>query len=195
MTPIPTTARSALWTIPNQLTIGRLALSFVLFALIAYQLWLVSLIVFCVAAFSDWLDGYLARTYNMGSDLGRILDPLVDKVLNCGIFIALLPIGAEQQWLQPWMVTVVVARELIISGLRSYIESQGARFGADWLGKLKMALQCVAIIAIFVALLSPTEPTLSAIRAGLISAMVIVTMLSGLQYLWRIAILLGNKST
>jgi CDP-diacylglycerol--glycerol-3-phosphate 3-phosphatidyltransferase len=150
-----------------------------------------------VAAFTDWLDGYLARTYNLGSTLGRNLDPLVDKVLMCGAYISLLPLGSEQRWLYPWMVTIVVARELVITSLRSFMETTGAHFGADWLGKLKMALQCAALIAIFVTLICGDwlagEKWLTTacqwIRDGLIYAMIGATLLSGLQYLWRAAAL------
>ena len=84
----------------------------------------------------------------------------------------------------PWMVTVVVARELVITSLRSYLEMTGASFGADWLGKLKMGLQCAALFAIFVAMEEPV-PFLLSTRDALIYAMLAATALSGLQYLWR----------
>jgi len=184
------------FSLPNQLTAARFVLALVLFALIAAQAWGWCLLVFAVAAFTDWLDGYLARTQNMASALGRILDPLVDKVLMCGTYISLLPLGNREGWLLPWMVTVVVARELVITGLRGYLEAMGAHFGADWLGKLKMGLQCAAVIAIFVAPLSRTwleSPPLTAfcerVRDGLVYTMVLITLLSGLQYLWKAATL------
>jgi CDP-diacylglycerol--glycerol-3-phosphate 3-phosphatidyltransferase len=185
-----TTSRPQVWNLPNQLTAARFVLALVLFALIHVESWLWCLIVFLIAAFTDWLDGYLARRQNLTSTLGRILDPLVDKVLMCGAYICLLPFGADGHWLWPWMVTVVVARELIITGLRGWLESHGARFGADWLGKLKMGLQCAALIAVFVAFLA-AEGAMSDFFAGtrnvLIWAMAIVTLLSGLQYLWKAA--------
>jgi CDP-diacylglycerol---glycerol-3-phosphate 3-phosphatidyltransferase len=185
-----------IWNLPNQLTASRFVLALVLFGLIAAELWLWCLIVFLVAAFTDWLDGYLARKQNLMSTLGRLLDPLVDKVLMCGVYICLLPIGVQQGWLWPWMVTVVVARELVITGLRSWIESHGARFGADWLGKFKMGLQCAAVIAVFVAFLAPDyvgsmNGFFEVVRNVLIWAMAIVTLLSGLQYMWKAAMLLN----
>lgn len=185
-----------IWNLPNQLTASRFVLALVLFGLIAYQLWLWCLIVFLVAAFTDWLDGYLARKQNLTSTLGRLLDPLVDKVLMGGVYICLLPVGVEGKWLQPWMVTVVVARELVITGLRSWMESHGARFGADWLGKFKMGLQCAAVIAVFVAFLAPEyvgsmNGFFEFVRNVLIWAMTIVTLLSGLQYVWKAAMLLN----
>lgn len=178
--------RAVLFNLPNQLTGLRLLLSFVLFYLISQELWLASLVVFVVAAFTDWLDGYLARTQNMQSSLGRNLDPLVDKVLICGAFIFLIPIGTAQGWLAPWMVTLIVARELLITGLRNFIEQKGVSFGADFLGKAKMILQCAALIAIFMNLMNlewinPTFGTIT--RTTLIYGMLAATLLSGLQYL------------
>src|SRR6516164_5299148 len=145
-----TEPRASVWNVPNQLTLARFVLALVLFGLIAAEAWGWCLAVFCVAAFTDWLDGYLARLHKLTSTLGRNLDPLVDKVLMCGCYIFLLPLGWKEGWLMPWMVTVVVGRELVITSLRSYLESGGGRFGADWLGKAKMVLQCAAVIAVFV---------------------------------------------
>ena len=88
------------------------------------------------------------------------------------------------------MVAVIVLRELIITGLRSFMETAGSKFGADWLGKFKMGLQCAALIAIFsMLLLRPSRPARAAVPdwacLGLIYATVIATVLSGLQYVWR----------
>jgi CDP-diacylglycerol---glycerol-3-phosphate 3-phosphatidyltransferase len=194
-TMIPTSRRPQVFNLPNQLTAARFVLALVLFGLIALESWLWCLVVFAVAAFTDWLDGYLARTQNLSSTLGRILDPLVDKVLMCGTYISLLPIGDRDGWLLPWMVTVVVARELVITGLRSWMESGGAKFGADWLGKLKMGFQCAAVVAVFVALMVPADRGVWSLffdgaRNVLIYVAVLITLLSGLQYLWKAALLL-----
>jgi len=178
--------RAVLFNLPNQLTGMRFFLSFVLFYLISQELWLASLLVFIFAAFTDWLDGYLARTQNMQSSLGRNLDPLVDKVLICGTFIFLIPIGFAEGWLPPWMVTLVVARELLITGLRNFIEQKGVSFGADFLGKAKMILQCAALIAIFINLMNLEwiNPSFGFYaRALLIYGMLAATLFSGLQYL------------
>src|SRR5205809_5356491 len=114
------------FNLPNQLTASRFVLALVLFVLIAYESWLWCLAVFAAAAVTDWLDGYLARKQGLTSPLGRNLDPLVDKVLICGAYIFLLPLPASRTGLTAWMVTVVVARELIITGLRSFLENRGA---------------------------------------------------------------------
>ncbi|MFQ3651447.1 MAG: CDP-diacylglycerol--glycerol-3-phosphate 3-phosphatidyltransferase [Gemmataceae bacterium] len=169
-------------SIPNVLTLSRLGLSLALFALIAWEYWLAALLVFVLAALTDWLDGYLARLLNAGSALGRMLDPLVDKVLVTGAFIFLLPVGLREGWLAPWMVALVTAREFLITGLRAYLEAQGVSFGADWLGKFKMVTQCAALLA---ALAAPLLPGLAPLRNGLLWTMLAATVASGVQYVVR----------
>jgi CDP-diacylglycerol--glycerol-3-phosphate 3-phosphatidyltransferase len=187
--------------LPNQLTAARFVLALGLFTLISVDRWLSCIVVFAVAAATDWLDGYLARKQGLTSTLGRNLDPLVDKVLICGAYIFLLPKGLTDGWLLPWMVTVIVARELIITSLRSFLENRGATFGADWLGKLKMGLQCAALFGIFVSLhleaVGSSPGVLwffATVRDGLIWAMLASTVLSGLQYLTKAASLLKNDT-
>jgi CDP-diacylglycerol--glycerol-3-phosphate 3-phosphatidyltransferase len=199
MATVTPSRRQQVFNLPNQLTAARFVLAIVLFGLIALESWLWCLVVFAVAAFTDWLDGYLARRQGLTSTLGRLLDPLVDKVLMCGTYISLLPLGNKEGWLLPWMVTVVVARELVITGLRSWVEQFGTKFGADWLGKLKMGLQCAAVFAVFTALLlqqAAWSETLvhgcAHLRDGLIYAMIAATLVSGLQYLWKAATLLNS---
>src|SRR4051812_28976085 len=101
----------SVFNLANQLTASRLGLSFILFALIAAEYWLWCVVVFAAAAVTDYLDGYLARKHNLGSALGRVFDPLVDKVLICGAYIFMLGLPPAQSGLAPWMVTVVVVRE------------------------------------------------------------------------------------
>jgi CDP-diacylglycerol---glycerol-3-phosphate 3-phosphatidyltransferase len=183
--------RPPVFNVPNQLTAARFLLALVLFALIEYALWSWCIGVFALAALTDWLDGYLARKQGLTSTLGRNLDPLVDKVLICGAFIFLVPVGGAE--IEPWMVTVVVSRELIITSLRSFLENRGATFGADWLGKIKMVLQCAALLAIFLALQLPSAPHLTVMQRALVYAMLAATALSGCQYLWRAAHLLRER--
>src|ERR1700746_2463515 len=118
-----TPSRPPVFNLPNQLTAARLVLALVLFGLIATAHWIGFILIFALAALTDWLDGYLARKQGLSSTLGRNLDPLVDKVLICGAYIFLLPYGMRESWLLPWMVTVIVARELIITSLRSFVEN------------------------------------------------------------------------
>jgi CDP-diacylglycerol--glycerol-3-phosphate 3-phosphatidyltransferase len=193
-----TPPRATVWTLPNQLTLARFPMAALLFLLIWLEAWPWCLAVFALAAFTDWLDGWVARVWKLTSALGRSLDPLADKVLTCGAFIFLLPVAQAKNegWMLPWMVTVVVCRELIIATLRGYLESLGAKFGADWFGKVKTVLQFAALVAIFVMLMKTADwPEWLRVggdwlRLGLVYGMVLATILSGLQYLWKAAVLL-----
>ncbi len=143
----PNRRLAKLFNLPNQLTSLRLLLSVILFGLIAWEHYLASLVLFVIAAGTDWLDGYFARKYGQVTTLGRILDPFADKVIVCGTFIFLAATAEirEVSWgLQPWMVVVIVGRELLVTALRSFIEERGADFSAKMSGKLKMVLQCIA---------------------------------------------------
>ena len=179
------------FNLPNQLTLGRFVLGIILFVLIEHHEWLWCIGVFALAAFTDWLDGYVARLQGLTSTLGRNLDPLVDKVVVCGAYIFLL---RHTDTLTPWMVVIVVARELIITGLRSFLENLGANFGAEWLGKIKMVLQCAALFAIFLALQEKEVTLFQWSCVILVWAMLVATTLSGLQYLWKAFALLNKNA-
>src|SRR5262245_18233664 len=145
-----TTSHHPLFNVPNLLSLARLPLAIVLFVCIVYQFWIVGLIAFVIACVTDWLDGWWARRYGPLSLIGRNLDPLTDKILICGAFIYLLPVPGAG--LTPWMVTVVIGRELLVTGIRGMVEASGKKFGADWFGKLKMGLQCAWIITVLLVL-------------------------------------------
>jgi CDP-diacylglycerol---glycerol-3-phosphate 3-phosphatidyltransferase len=131
-----------IWNVPNLFTTLRFALAVVVFALIPLQLYLAALVVFVIAASTDWIDGYWARRFGQVTRLGRIFDPFVDKVIICGVFIFL---AAEPgSGIVAWMAVVVVARELLVTALRGFIEQRGGDFSAKMAGKLKMVFQCIA---------------------------------------------------
>lgn len=179
----------------NQLTASRLVLAVILFILIPLGQWIACIIIFALAAVTDWLDGIAARKLNLVSSFGRMFDPLVDKVIVGGAFIMLIPL---EPTLAPWMVALIVGREFIVTGIRGFMEQQGIPFGADWLGKVKMILQCCTLFGIFLALeLSArwSEPPAAIILTKdiLIWAMVIATALSGLQYIFKAAKSLKNS--
>ena len=145
-----------IFNVPNKISAARLLLSFVFFALLPLQLYWAALIVFVIAAGTDWVDGWYARKYNMVTKLGRILDPFCDKILICGAYILIaVEMDAGFPWyakIAGWMAVVVVGRELLVTVLRSMIEGAGGDFSAKWAGKLKMGFQCVAVGACLVAL-------------------------------------------
>jgi len=184
-------------TIPNLLTLSRLPLSAVLFLCIAQGWWMLAFVTFTIASITDWLDGWWARKFNQHSIFGRTFDPLVDKVLVGGAFIFLIPVPGAG--LVPWMVTVVIAREILVTGIRGYIETLGKKFGADWFGKLKMVLQCVVlfvILGIRIAASWPAfEPWLPAselVQTVLIYIMLFATIGSGVQYCVKAARIVTN---
>ena len=99
-------------------------------------------IIFLVAALTDWLDGWLARRRNQVTTLGILLDPIADKLLTSAAFISLVEIGAARAW----MVWVIVGREFAIDGLRMIASSQGVTIAASVWGKYKTITQVVAIV-------------------------------------------------
>jgi phosphatidylglycerophosphate synthase len=166
------------WSLPNQLTVARIAISGAFFVLLGmYEptrvgniLLNAAFVLYLIAGATDVLDGYLARKMNLVSAFGRIADPFVDKVLVVGAFAMLAgsnyslahggkAAGLDTQlpgWLnggmssavQAWMVVVILAREFIVSAVRGYSESQGVKFPATPAGKIKMFIQSVAICAV-----------------------------------------------
>jgi CDP-diacylglycerol--glycerol-3-phosphate 3-phosphatidyltransferase len=178
--------------VPNLLSFARIPLAVILFACILRQAWLAGLIVFLVATATDWLDGWWARKYGPLTLVGRNLDPLADKVLVCGTFIYLIPV--REAGIDPWMVTVVVCRELLVTGIRGIVEAAGKKFGADWFGKLKMGLQCAVLIGVFLLAWFRTLPgtaealaVLDRAQVALLWLMLAATVGSGAQYIVKAA--------
>ena len=171
---------------------------------------LAAIAIFILAALTDTADGYLARRWEVESTFGRIMDPFCDKILIIGAFIylagprfvdpavypsdparetffaAILP-GNMVTGVYPWMVVVILARELLVTGIRGELEGQGVRFGANWSGKLKMILQSIAIPVVL--LLVHLDPNVGGhgwmviVRNALVYATVAATALSGVPYI------------
>jgi CDP-diacylglycerol--glycerol-3-phosphate 3-phosphatidyltransferase len=138
---------AALLNVPNLLTLGRIAAIPVLIWLLLYDTPLScfgAAAVFGLAAITDFLDGYLARRQNIVTVLGKFLDPLADKLIVMAALIMLIPL----QRVPAWAVFVILAREQIVTGLRSIASSQGVVIDACNLGKYKTITQMIAIIAL-----------------------------------------------
>lgn len=107
----------------------------------------IAIIIFLAAAFTDILDGHIARRRNQVSSLGALLDPVADKLLVSAVLIALV----EKHLAPAWAVVIIIGREFAVTGLRSVAATEGLVIHAQKIGKIKMWAQCVAIVALLVA--------------------------------------------
>jgi CDP-diacylglycerol--glycerol-3-phosphate 3-phosphatidyltransferase len=174
-TPFPTWWRQLNW--PNTLTLIRIFLVPVLLVfLMSPKGWypIIAAVIFLVAAFTDWLDGHLARSMNQITRLGQLLDPIADKLLVTAVLIALV----ERQQVPAWVVAVILCRETAITGLRAMAADQRIIIAADTLGKYKML--CLVIASLLLILNLPTLylPGMIMLSVGLLLGVV-----SGIDYL------------
>jgi CDP-diacylglycerol---glycerol-3-phosphate 3-phosphatidyltransferase len=185
--------------LPNKLTLSRLVLTVaflvVMFSKIAFYE-TIALLLFSVASLTDYFDGKIARRDKLITNFGILMDPLADKILVCSAFIAFVGLG----WMPAWMVVVIVARELAITGLRLLAASKNLVLAAEGFGKHKTISQIVAILAILVYFsyqqwgpVGPAifgfnlfgEPWIAWFRPVSIWVAVALTFISGALYLWR----------
>ena len=135
--------------LPNKLTISRILMTVIFLVVLFVEFplhYTVALVLFVAASITDCLDGSIARKRGLITDFGKLMDPLADKVLICSAFIAFIELG----WMPAWMVVVVVARELAITGLRLLAASKNIVLAAEKQGKNKTITQIVAIVALLV---------------------------------------------
>lgn len=140
--------------LPNKLTIFRVILIpffvvLLLFDITAYDKW-IALAIFIVASLTDFLDGYIARKYNLVTNFGKFMDPLADKLLVCSAMICLVELAR----IPAWVVIVIIAREFIISGFRLVASDNGVVIAASYWGKFKTTFQIV-MICLMIADLEP----------------------------------------
>ncbi len=189
--------------LPNKLTVSRFVLTVIFLWVLFWPGAIpfrhsIALLLFCVASFTDFLDGRIARSRNLITNFGKLMDPLADKILTCSAFIAFV----ESTHLNPaapvklaaWMVILIVARELAITGLRLLAASKNIILAAERYGKHKTISQIVAIISLFVLdALNEWPDALKNIFTGWspmfaeisLWVTVVLTAASGLIYLWR----------
>jgi CDP-diacylglycerol--glycerol-3-phosphate 3-phosphatidyltransferase len=182
----------------NRLTVARFFLTLGFVAALTVQFpfrFTLSLVIFIVAGITDYVDGEIARRFSMVSDFGRLMDPLVDKIMMAAAFICLVPLGA----IPAWVATVIVSREFLITGLRLLALSKGRVLSAESLGKHKTAWQIITVI-FFLLLLAVRELTGVASAEHtprwyawlwhpggtiLLTIAVALTLVSGVGYLWK----------
>jgi CDP-diacylglycerol--glycerol-3-phosphate 3-phosphatidyltransferase len=179
----------------NRITLSRLALT-VLFVMALNSSWhyarTAALVIFLIAGLTDFIDGEIARRYAWVTNFGKLMDPLVDKIMMAAAFISLVPLKA----VPAWAATTVVARDFLITGLRLMASAKGHVLPAERLGKQKTSWQVITVI-FFLGLLSIAELRHANERwtwwfrawhdAGpvLVWITVALTVYSGLAYAWR----------
>ena len=168
------------WTVPNLLTVLRMLLApLILVALLTrlegkefYALGL-----FLLASVTDWLDGYLARRRRQITHLGALLDPLADKILISSVFIAFVELNLAPAW----MVTIIIIREILVTGLRGMAASRSFIMHARNLGKIKMVLQIVCISALILSLRYAT--VFRALGRATLWGVVLIALVSMVDYI------------
>jgi len=127
--------------LPNQLTILRtiLIIPFIILLLSGYDY--ISLAIFVFASLTDWVDGKIARKYNLVSNFGKFMDPIADKLLVCAALIALVELGR----IPSWVVIIIISREFIINGFRLIASDNGVVIAASYWGKFKTTFQMVMV--------------------------------------------------
>ena len=201
--------------LPNPMTLLRLLLAVMFFALISIRgglenrgvplgapdwVLLSAVGLFVMAALTDALDGHLARRWNAVTPFGRIMDPFADKVLVVGAFIYLagpgfqLDLGVNKtlhlqaSGVASWMAVVVLGRELLVTSIRGVLEGQGIQFAATWHGKAKMILQslCIPLVLTILAFSNANRGTTERIVIDIaVWVTMLVTVWSGLPYVTR----------
>ena len=178
----------------NRLTVSRLGLT-ILFVMALNSQWefarTAALFLFVIAGITDYVDGEIARRYGFITDFGKLMDPLVDKIMIAAAFISLVPLNA----IPAWAATIVVGRDFLITGLRLMAATKGLVLPAERLGKHKTSWQIVTVV-FFLLLLAVQElhyagdGTIWWLRAWneggrvLVWLTVVLTVYSGLAYAW-----------
>ncbi len=180
----------------NRLTISRILLTFVfMFFLFCNGLWpkAISLVVFILAALSDYFDGLIAQRLNMVTDFGRLMDPIADKILVLAAFAAFV----QLQLIDAWMFVIIVSREILITSMRLFALNKGKVLFAARAGKHKTVLQMVVIFTILGFILLKEivlkyytwNPAWEKVfHQGIFFLMLVtvgLTLYSGLSYLWQ----------
>jgi len=134
---------------PNTLTLFRIAVIPIIVILMLYpnriSTWIAALL-FSAAAITDYFDGYFARRFGLVSNLGKVMDPVADKLLASSAFIMLASLG----WVPAWIVCIIIGREIAVTGLRNIIAEKGEDVSASNLGKYKTGFQIAAIIPLLI---------------------------------------------
>jgi len=170
-------------TTPNLLTLARIATAPIIALLLLYSDPVASLLaagVFLLATLSDFLDGYIARSYGLASTIGKFLDPLADKIVVMTALIMLCGMSRMPR-VPAWIVVILIVREMLVTGLRAIAAAEGMVVAAEELGKYKMVLQSIAIQGL---LIHYTWFYIDFFAAGMFVLIIatVVSVWSGIEY-------------
>ncbi|MFA7384531.1 MAG: CDP-diacylglycerol--glycerol-3-phosphate 3-phosphatidyltransferase [Desulfurivibrionaceae bacterium] len=178
-------SKQTIITIPNLLTGYRFAVAPVLLFFLYPQpgvgVSLLAFSLFLTGALTDLADGYYARKHKIETVLGKLMDPVADKVLVCVALIMLVPMDK----IPAWLVFVILARELVITGLRGVAASSGIVIAASGMGKLKSILQYTALCVLIFPLGVVPIPFLHELGLGILYVSAVMTVWSGVDYFYR----------
>lgn len=183
-----------MFNLPNVLTCLRILLVPILVVVLLTKFEgkeLVALGVFLIAAFTDFLDGYIARRWGLVTPLGKLLDPAADKILTSAVFISLVEMGRAPAWI----VVIIVAREFAISTLRSVAATDNVVIAASWSGKVKTVTQLVAIALLIIQEQLDALGQLAFLGQIALLVALALTVYSGIDYSWRYAKVVRAKMT
>lgn len=169
--------------LPNTITLVRLTIIPVLFTLLLSpgQTWsLVIAMAFIAASFTDLLDGYVARRYQIVTTMGKFLDPIADKLVINTAMILMIPIGR----IPAWVVAIIIIRDFFVDGIRTIATSEGVVIAASWLGKQKTLCQVFAVSALMIhyPFLGADAHTVGTV---LLFLALIMTIYSGIDYFMK----------
>ncbi len=168
--------------LPNKLTMSRLILVPIFMAVMLMGYYLPALAIFCVAAITDFFDGYLARKHNLVSSFGKIMDPLADKLLVFGALVCFI----QMDVVSVWAPIIIIAREFFVTSMRVVAVSKGKVIAASWWGKIKTNVQLFAIIGAMLILgLGNIVPDGALIAEILIWISAIFTVASWVAYIFE----------
>ncbi len=172
--------------LPNLITAARFLLTGLLAVLLMFEqttsMAFFAWLVFCIAAGSDWVDGYVARRYEAVTVLGKLMDPLADKVLVAAALIMLIPLGR----LPAWIALVILSREMLVTGLRAVASTSGIVVAASGLGKIKSIMQYIGLGTLIFPLGVLPIPYLYQIGLGLVYVALVLTVWSGIDYFYKL---------
>lgn len=170
--------------IPNILTMIRIALlPFLVYFLLqpGSQAVYISLIIFIGASFTDFLDGYLARKYKVVSNIGKLLDPIADKLLVCAVLVTMVSTGE----VSVVIVLIILSRDFAVSGLRSIAAAEGLVIHARTFGKIKMNTQVIALTFLIAIRVLPNLASGQLLADGMLYVATFFTILSGMDYFYN----------